>query len=79
VAIQYRLENPLGRLLKKTHGLRRARSFHCDVLAMHAPLNLSSAKPKDRFFARFAFEIFLSSLHPELFSKLQGSLIERKS
>jgi hypothetical protein len=55
-------------LLKKPHMLRCARSLRSDVPAKYACAEPVLSGPKDRFFARLASEIFLSSLKTELFS-----------
>ena len=53
-----------SRQLKKTHRLRCAQSPRYNVLVFKYASSLAcpERKPKDRFFARLASEIFLSSL-----------------
>ena len=57
-------------LLKKTHMLRCARSPRYNVLSTYASAEPVLSQPKDRFFARLASEIFLSSLQSSFFSNL---------
>jgi cholesterol transport system auxiliary component len=59
------------RLLKKTRILRCAQSPRYNVLAKYASsLACPERKPKDRFIARLASEIFLSSLSSKFFITL---------
>ena len=56
--------------------LRCAKSSRYNVLAKYASAEPVLSQPKDRFFARLASEIFLSSLQTEFFSNLLGESLQ---